>query len=93
MRELAIRWLVFAALVLMVAANAQVGTPGLPMVPLGYCQLSSTQLESAIGLSWFTNGIPASATMGDVEIPISWPWALKKALGRKSQGSAFPALN
>lgn len=33
------------------AALAQVGTPGLPMVPLGDCQLSATQLGSSVGLA------------------------------------------
>lgn len=34
-----------------VDALAQVTVPGLPLVPLGYCQLSSTQLGSAVRLS------------------------------------------
>ena len=31
--------------------RAQVGTPGLPLVPLGYCQLSASQLASSVGLA------------------------------------------
>lgn len=44
-------------------ASAQVRTPGLPMVPLGYCQISATALESAVGLSSCSGGIPTGATM------------------------------
>jgi hypothetical protein len=32
-------------------ALAQISTPGLPLVPLGYCQLSATALGSAVGLT------------------------------------------
>lgn len=32
-------------------ADAQTATPGLPLVPLGYCQLSAAQLAASIGLS------------------------------------------
>jgi hypothetical protein len=45
---------IVAAAVLLAAASpafAQVGVPGLPLVPLGYCQLSATQLASAVGLA------------------------------------------
>lgn len=34
---------------------------GLPLVPLGYCQL--TNLSASIGLSSCANGIPANATL------------------------------
>lgn len=33
------------------AATAQSVTPGLPVTPMGYCQLSASQLASAVGLS------------------------------------------
>lgn len=45
------------------SASAQVATPSLPMVPLGYCQLSNTTLASATPLSSCSNGIPTGATM------------------------------
>ena len=32
-------------------APAQTTVPGQPIVPLGYCQLSASQLGSAVGLS------------------------------------------
>lgn len=42
-------------------ARAQIATPGLLMVPLGYCQLTS--IASATALSSCSGGIPAGATM------------------------------
>ena len=44
-----------------------VTTPGLPLVPLGYCQLSATQLASAVGLASCSGGIPARATLVAVQ--------------------------
>jgi hypothetical protein len=35
----------------LVSSQAQIATPGLPVVPQGYCQLSATQLGSAVGLA------------------------------------------
>ena len=63
--------LLFAAAAISVAittppARAQ-GIPGQAMVPLGYCQLSSTQLTSAVGLSSCSGGIPAGATMVEMQ--------------------------
>jgi len=45
------------------SASAQVGVPGQPVVPLGYCQLSAGALSSATGLASCSGGIPAGATM------------------------------
>lgn len=59
----AIKIALIGALLCIGPAAAQVSTPGLPTVPLGYCQLSATQLESAIGLSTCADGIPSGATM------------------------------
>lgn len=39
--------------------NAQIATPGQPLVPLGYCQLTS--LSASTGLSSCSGGIPATA--------------------------------
>ncbi len=44
-------------------AYGQETMPGLPVVPLGYCQITAAQLESAVGLSSCTGGIPLGATM------------------------------
>lgn len=51
----------YAALaVLMIgAAQAQVATPGLPLIPLGYCQLTSVDTSTLI--STCSGGIPAGA--------------------------------
>lgn len=40
-----------ALLALVGTAAAQITTPGLRIVPLGYCQVSATQLAASIGLS------------------------------------------
>ena len=49
-------------LALAAPAESQIRTPGLPIVPLGYCQLSATQLTGVVGLSSCSSGIPAGAT-------------------------------
>lgn len=41
------------------SARAQITTPGLPMLQLGYCQLAT--LSSSIGLASCAGGIPAGA--------------------------------
>lgn len=41
----------FALLALAFPVSAQTTTPGLPILPLGNCQLSATQLGSAVGLA------------------------------------------
>ena len=43
--------LVAAILLIPSALRAQVTVPGVPLVPLGDCQLSATQLGAAIGLA------------------------------------------
>ena len=40
-----------ALLLMALPARSQSSTPGLPMVPQGYCQLGATALGSAVGLS------------------------------------------
>ncbi len=51
-----------AVAVLMIgAAQAQVATPGLPLVPLGYCQLTSVDTSTLI--STCSGGIPAGANV------------------------------
>lgn len=42
-------------------ARAQSVTPGLPLVPLGYCQLTS--VDTAAKLSSCSGGIPSGATL------------------------------
>lgn len=49
MRKLKLAALAFLAFI--PAAIAQVATPGLPIVPLWNCQLSSSQLASSVGLA------------------------------------------
>jgi len=44
-------FLLLALFALASPASAQTTTPGLSIVPLGYCQLSATALGSAVGLS------------------------------------------
>jgi hypothetical protein len=46
-------------------ARAQVTVPGLPMTPLGYCQLTS--IDSSTLISSCSGGIPAGATMAYVQ--------------------------
>ncbi len=48
---------------LIAPTRAQTAVPGLPIVPLGYCQLSNVQLASSTPLSSCAGGIPAGATM------------------------------
>lgn len=50
-----------AALLLSAPAAAQVATPSLPLVPLGYCQLTS--IDTAALVSSCSGGIPAGANM------------------------------
>lgn len=57
----ALAWVVGAALMLLTPARAQ--TPGLPMVPLGYCQIAAAALASSTPLSACDGGVPAGATM------------------------------
>lgn len=56
------RRLFLAAALLLAAlpARAQIGTPDLPLVPLGYCQLTSVDTSTLI--SSCSGGIPAGAT-------------------------------
>ena len=58
------KFLIGAALVLALAtpAKAQMGT-GLPVTPLGYCQLSAATLVAATLLSSCSGGIPTGANM------------------------------
>lgn len=49
-----------AALALCAPAAAQIGTPGLQLVPLGYCQLTSVDASTLV--SSCSGGIPAGAT-------------------------------
>lgn len=42
-------------------AAAQITTPGLPVVPVGYCQLTS--VDTAVLISTCSGGIPAGANM------------------------------
>lgn len=53
-------YLLFAA-----GASAQTPTPGLPTVPLGYCQLTS--IDAAAKLSACSGGIPKGATAAYIE--------------------------
>lgn len=41
-------------------ARAQIAVPGQPLVPLGYCQLTS--IDAAVGLASCSGGIPAGAS-------------------------------
>lgn len=61
-------FLILAAAALSIGsiAKAQTTTPGLPIVPLGYCQLTS--VGAATKLSSCSGGIPAGATMAYIEI-------------------------
>lgn len=53
-------WSFLVGLALMAApALAQVATPGLPLVALGYCQLTS--IDTAAALSACSGGIPSGA--------------------------------
>jgi hypothetical protein len=48
-------------------ALAQGTVPGQYMVPLGYCRLTATTLESATPLSSCSGGIPAGASMAAIQ--------------------------
>jgi len=50
-------WAAVGAVPYMLPAHAQVATPGIPMTPLGYCQLTS--LSASTGLASCSGGIPA----------------------------------
>ena len=52
---------IFAIALSSAPALAQVATPGIPLVPLGYCQLTS--IDTAVAVSTCSGGIPAGATM------------------------------
>lgn len=52
-----------AVLLLTVPAVAQTAVPGLPIVPLGYCQIAAATLAASTPLSSCVGGIPAGATM------------------------------
>lgn len=58
--------LIAAAMLAMASSQAfaQVAVPGLPMVSLGYCQLTS--IDTAAALSACSGGIPAGATMASL---------------------------
>lgn len=64
--------LIVAALVIVAPAGAQVGTPGLPMVPLGYCQIatltSAVQITAAtcVGASFTATGSGTNLTTTSV---------------------------
>lgn len=61
-----IKFSVLAALALLAGpAVAQVTTPGIPVVPLGYCQLTS--LAAAKHFSDCSGGVPTGANMAYVE--------------------------
>lgn len=47
-------------------ARGQVTTSGLPIVPLGYCQLTS--IDAATAISTCSGGIPAGATLAIVKV-------------------------
>lgn len=59
------RVLILALLALCAPAAAQVATPGVPLIPLGYCQLTS--IDAATALSACPGGIPAGATLAFVQ--------------------------
>jgi len=60
------RLIAVAAMALFVtSAQAQITVPGLPIVPLGYCQLTS--LAASTGLSACSGGIPAGARMAFIQ--------------------------
>lgn len=62
MRALVLMGAVAIALALLCPpVSAQVTTPGLPLVPLGYCQLTS--VDAAVGLSACPGGIPTGANV------------------------------
>jgi hypothetical protein len=44
-------------------ARAQTTVPGLPLVPLGYCQIAAATLAASTPLSACAGGIPTGATM------------------------------
>lgn len=48
LRIITAAWLLIAGLL---PATAQTTIPGVPLVPLGYCQLSASQLAASIGLA------------------------------------------
>jgi hypothetical protein len=51
MRNLKLALALCASLIVSLCPALGQGIPGLPLIPLGYCQLSATQLGSAVGLS------------------------------------------
>jgi hypothetical protein len=60
----ALKMIVAAVLVALSGAASvaqQIATPGLPLVPLGYCQLTS--IDAATKISTCSGGIPAGATI------------------------------
>jgi hypothetical protein len=64
MRPLSAAVCLFAALAL---APARAATPGLPLVPLGYCQI--TLGADAVGFAAAcTNGLPASANVAVISV-------------------------
>lgn len=58
----------YAALLLSMSAPAaaQIATPGLPLVPKGYCQLTS--IDTATALSACSGGIPGGANAAIIEV-------------------------
>lgn len=53
-------WAALAGAALVGNASAQVAVPGQPLVPLGYCQLTS--IDAAAALTACSGGIPAGST-------------------------------
>lgn len=53
-------WECLVALIPASPASAQVAVPGQPLVPLGYCQLTS--IDAAAALTACSDGIPSGAT-------------------------------
>lgn len=58
--------LAVACLFLTTPARSQVTMPGLPIVPLGYCQLTS--IDTAALISTCSGGIPTGATLAWIEV-------------------------
>ncbi len=56
---------------LLAPVRAQTTVPGLPIVPLGYCQIAAATLAASTPLSACVGGIPAGATMAVLQSEVA----------------------